>query len=435
MDSYEYIVIGGGVMGASVAYQLAAEKRSVLLLEQFEIGHVRSASHGESRIFRVAYDHPDYINLARTSLEMWRMIEQEAGEHLLVITGLLDFGPKNDRGLKDTIESLQSEDEPFEKLTPKTTAKLFPQIQLPEDCHAIFTRDAGILRASKCVKVLLDRARQRGAHLVEYAAVREIDVSPDLVIVYTEVQAYSAKKLIVTAGPWSNKLLQKNDIQLPLTVTQEQVVYVRPSHPNLFRAGNFPVFCGHGGIGSGSIGLYGFPTLTEPGVKVAYHQSGDVTTADTRNFDLNEPKARRLIEDARKLLPDLTAEIQSFSTCLYTLTPDQHFIVDHLPGHPNVAIGTGFSGHGFKFAPVIGRMLIDIVRHGDTEFPHDLFRISRFAQAPVEPATTTATPVVPTTAGTVKQNSGAKTGKAGKAAAPSPPKTERKKAKSKKGRK
>lgn len=434
MDSYEYIVIGGGVMGASVVYQLAAEKRSVLLLEQFEIGHVRSASHGESRIFRVAYDHPDYIKLARASLEMWRMIEQEAGEHLLVITGLLDFGPKNDRGMKDTIESLQSEGEPFEKLTPKSTAKKFPQIRLPEDCSAIFTRDAGILRASKCVKTLLERARQRGAHLVEYAAVREIDVSPDLVIVYTEVQAYSAKKLIVTAGPWSNKLLQKNDIQLPLTVTQEQVVYVRPTHPNLFRAGNFPVFCGHGGIGSGSIGLYGFPTLTEPGVKVAYHQSGDVTTADTRSFDLNEPKARRLIEDARKLLPDLTAEIQSFSTCLYTLTPDQHFIVDHLPGQPNVAIGTGFSGHGFKFAPVIGRMLIDIVRHGDTEYPRELFRISRFAKAPTETTAVVQTKEI-STADATEPKTTAKSSTSIRAAAPPPAKPDRKKAKPKKDRK
>lgn len=382
MDSFEYIVVGGGVMGASVAYQLAAEKKSVLLLEQFEIGHVRGASHGESRIFRVSYDHVDYIKLARESLEMWHQIEQDAGEHLLVITGLLDFGPKNERGMKETIAALKDADEPFEKLTAKTTAKKFPQFNLAEDQTAIFTRDAGILRASKCVKVLVDRARQRGAHIIEYAVVREIDLSPDLVIVYTEVSAYSAKKLIITNGAWTNKLLQQVDRQLPLTVTQEQVVYIRPTHPKIFRAGAFPLFCGHGGIGSGTIGLYGFPTLTEPGVKIAYHQSGEVTTADTRTFEMNEPKARKLVEDARKLLPDLTAEIQSSQTCLYTLTPDQHFVVDHLPGHPNVAIGTGFSGHGFKFAPVIGRMLIDIVDDGDTAYPRELFRINRFAALP-----------------------------------------------------
>lgn len=404
MDSYEYIVIGGGVMGASVAYQLAAEKRSVLLLEQFDIGHVRGASHGESRIFRVSYDHPDYIKLARASLEMWRMIEQDAGEHLLVITGLLDFGYKNDRGLKDTIASLKAEGEPFEKLTAKSTAKKFPQINLTDTCSAIFTKDAGILRASKCVKVLIDRAKQRGAHVTEYAAVREIDLSPDLVIVYTEVSAYSAKKLIITNGAWTNKLLQQNDRQLPLTITQEQVVYIRPAHPNLFRAGAFPLFCGHGGTGSGTIGLYGFPTLTEPGVKVAYHQSGHVTTADTRTFDMDEPKARKLVADARKLLPDLTADIQSVSTCLYTLTPDQHFVIDHLPGHPNVAIGTGFSGHGFKFAPVIGRMLIDIVDLGDTNYPRELFRINRFATGVSMPALTTEKKVQSATAPAAKRS-------------------------------
>ena len=367
-------------MGSAAAYHLARDGRSVLLLEQFEIGHTRGSSHGESRIIRLSYDHPTYIQLAQTAYGLWAELEQEAGQGLVRRTGGLDLSAPYNPVLEACIASLSALHIRRELLTTDEIHRRFPAFRVADKTIGLYQADAGILPASQCVRVLIDQAIHCGASVIEHAPVRSIQLDDHGAEVHTDQAVYRCRKLIVCAGPWAGPLLASLGIQLPLAVTQEQYAFFAPRQmQEKFQPEHMPVFI-HYGLPSGAqrVDYYGFPIFGHAGVKVGEHHAGPVVTADTRTFEVDADRLQRLSAYVRETLPATHGEVLQAATCLYTNTPDQHFIIDRLSAHPHVVIAAGFSGHGFKFAILVGRILADLATRGQTSYPIDLFSLKRF---------------------------------------------------------
>lgn len=375
----EYAVLGSGVVGSAAAYLLARSKKSTALIEQFQPGHNRGSSHGESRITRLSYDHPLYIRMARRTFELWNEIESECDKRLYLKTGGIDIGVKGDTRIEACRASMDAENVPYDLLDRQEIINRFPQFNLQGDSYGLVQTETGILSATLCVESLAALAEKHGAQLLKDTAVNRVTISGDKVILQSEGVEVRASYLIICAGSWSGPLLARLGLDLPLTVTQEQWAFFSPIEPELFEPGRFPVFIAYNGVGSGGIGWYGFPIFGQPGVKTSIHASGNPTTAATRSFEPDSILLSRLKELVGELLPDAAGEIISTSTCLYTNTPDKHFVVDLLPGASNVALFTGCSGHAFKFGPVLAEQLISLVSGGGLPTGWELFNCRRFA--------------------------------------------------------
>jgi monomeric sarcosine oxidase len=384
---FEFAVIGAGAMGSAAAYQLSKQGRSVALIEQFEIGHERGSSHGESRIIRLSYDHPVYIRLARVSYQLWAELENDANEQLLTTTGGLDMGVRGNVAFEACIRSMVEEDVPFQFLGPDEVKDRFPQFKLEQGMVGVYQGDAGILNATNCVKAMSGLVAKNGGSLLPKTEVLKVVLNNDRIVLHTIERQYTCEKLIVAGGPWANKILANFGMQLPLVVSKEQFVYFKPMSPALFNPARCPVFINYALNRTGSdIDFYGFPMLDIPGVKVAEHHTGPVTTADTRDFELEPDGLKRLCERAPSLIPNLTQDIVASGTCLYTTTPDSNFFIDKVPGDDRVVIAAGFSGHGFKFATAIGRMLCELAEEGSSPLSSELFRFSRYDIAASRPS-------------------------------------------------
>jgi monomeric sarcosine oxidase len=378
-SDFEYLIIGAGGMGSAAAYHLARDGRSVLLLEQFEIGHTRGSSHGESRIIRLSYDHPTYAQLAQAAYGLWAELELDAGQPLLQRTGGLDLSAPYNPIFEACIASLSALHIRREVLTTDEIHRRFPVFRVADGTIGVYQADAGILPASQCVRVMIDCARHDGAVVIERAPVRSIQLDDDGAKVGTDQAVYRCRKLIICAGPWAGPLLATLGITLPLVVTQEQYAFFQTQTPEKFHPDRMPVFIHYGSSGgSRSIDHYGLPIFGHAGVKVAEHHAGPIVTADTRTFEVDPERLQRLTDYVRTALPATLGEVLHAATCLYTNTPDQHFIIDRLPAYPHVVLAAGFSGHGFKFAILVGRILADLATHGHTPYPIDLFALKRF---------------------------------------------------------
>ena len=378
-SDFEYLIIGAGGMGSAAAYHLARDGRSVLLLEQFEIGHTRGSSHGESRIIRLSYEHPTYVQLAQAAYDLWAELETDAGTALVQRTGGLDLSAPFNPIFEARIASLSALRIRREVLTTDDIHHRFPVFRVADGTIGLYQADAGILPASQCVRVMIDRALHYGAVVIEHSPVRSIRLDDHGADVQTNQAAYRCRKLIISAGPWAGPLLASLGISLPLAVTLEQYAFFHVQTREKFQPDRLPVFIHHGGpAGSQRFDYYGFPIFGHTGVKVGEHHAGPVVTADTRTFEVDAQRLQRLSEYARATLPATNGEVLQAATCLYTNTPDQHFIIDRLSAHPHVVFAAGFSGHGFKFAILVGRILADLATRGNTPYPIDLFSLKRF---------------------------------------------------------
>ena len=378
-SDFEYLIVGAGSMGSAAAYHLAREGRSVLLLEQFEIGHTRGSSHGESRIIRLSYEHPTYVQLAQVAYGLWAELEQDAGQPLLQRTGGLDLSAPFNPILEACIASLSALRIRREVLTADEIQRRFPVFRVADGTIGLFQADAGILPASRCVQVMIDRARHDGAAVIEHSPVRSIQLDDDGAVVQTDQATYRCRKLIISAGPWAGPLLGTLGITLPLVVTQEQYAFFQPQAPEKLQLDRMPVFIHYGSpVGTQHVDYYGFPIFGHAGVKVGEHHAGPIVTAGTRTFEVDAERLQRLSDYVRTTLPATRGEVLQAATCLYTNTPDQHFIIDRLPAYPHVVLAAGFSGHGFKFAILVGRILADLATRGNTHYPIDLFTLKRF---------------------------------------------------------
>jgi sarcosine oxidase len=381
MPHYDVIVVGGGVMGSATAYQLSKRGRHVLLLEQFAIGHERGSSHGHSRIFRLAYDAPDYVRLAQAALPLWRALEQESGADLLLQSGGLDYALPGTPAFEATCATLTGLGIAFEQLDRAAITRRFPQFHMPDDIRGIYQRDSGILDANRCVAALTAEARRHGADLHENEPARQLRAAGSGVEVRTDAASYAADRLVVTAGAWARPLLRQLGLDLPLTVTREQVAFFAPRNagggtadPDQFAPGRFPIFIHHAAAAPAA---YGFPIFGLPGVKLAYHQGGPVIEPESEERAADAAITAALHNYLLRWIPDAAGELLFSQTCRYTNTPDEHFIIDRHPEHPQIVIGSPCSGHGFKFGVLIGAILADLAERGATEQPIGMFGLGR----------------------------------------------------------
>jgi monomeric sarcosine oxidase len=370
---YDVIVLGLGVMGSGAAYHLAKDGQSVLGLEQFELDHRNGSSYGESRIIRYAYDHPAYVQLAKSVFHLWHDLEHESGRKLMFQTGGFDFGPADAPTLVATHDNLKAADIPFEWLSAAESRRLFPVFQLTDDMRGLYQPDAAYLAASDCVIAQADMARKHGATLLFNSSVIDVKVYKDSVTVRTATTEYSAGRLIITAGAWATKVLSKLDLNLPLYASREEQVFFQPSDMRQFMPDKFPIFIVHQ-----TPWFYGIPNAGGTGVKAAIHPRNERVDPD----HVNKTPDDDYIDDIRNLVqryvPSMEGPVNEARVCLYTMTPDEHFIIDRHPAYPHISFMAGCSGHGFKFGVLIGRILADLACKGTTDHNIDLFKVTRF---------------------------------------------------------
>jgi sarcosine oxidase len=370
---YEYLVLGLGGFGSAAAYWLARRHgRAVLGLEQFELGHMRGESQDHSRIIRLSYHAPHYVELAKHAFAAWHDVERDAGEQLVLRTGGLDLGPRVSAiPLSTYADSMDAAGVRYERVDAGEIMRRWPQWRLTDDIHGLFQEQAGIAMAARGNAAHVRMARQYGATLLERTPVESVRHLDGEVEIRAGGRAYRARRLVVTAGAWSNRVLQDLEIRLPLRVTKEQVNYFSSPNPAEFAPERFPVW-----IWMDDPCYYGFPVFGEPGPKVGQDAGGQEVTADTRTFDPDEPARERVLRFLERYLPSALGPLLYTKTCLYTLTPDRDFVIDTVPGRPEIATAIG-GGHGFKFASLIGRILSELAIDGRT--PHDLseFRLDR----------------------------------------------------------
>lgn len=378
---YDVAVIGLGALGSATAYQLASRGGSVVGLEQFELGHSRGASHDTSRILRRSYHTPAYVTLAGEAYKDWGQLSEAAGEPLVTTTGGLDFFPPEAAiPIIDYTSSLTACDIPFDLLDNATVKKRWPQIVLPEGTTTLFQADTGMVHAARTVAALQRLATAGGATLIGNSRAAILNIDDRGVELATDAGRIRCRRVVVTADAWTNDVLAPLDVQLPLTVTQEQVSYYAPEAPGSFAPLRFPVW-----IWMDDPSFYGFPTYTEALVKAGQDVGGKVTTGDDRSFDPDPDNEWRLTEFMARTFPGSTEHLIRTVTCLYTLTPDRDFVMDALPGVPDVLVGLG-AGHSFKFTPTFGRILADLALDGGTASDIAAFTADRPVLTDPDPA-------------------------------------------------
>jgi sarcosine oxidase len=378
-ESFDAIVLGAGAMGSAAAYYLTQAGQRVLLLEQFEIDHTKGSSFGPSRIIRYTYDHPTYIKLSKATYPAWKALEEDAGEKLYVRTGGLDFGPQDDAMLRNTLDSVRLMGIPHEILTPLEAQKRFPQFRFTDDMSILYQSDSGMLPASKCVLAHLRLAKQRGATVLANTPVTKVTVQSGGVEVQANSTNFRAGKLIIATGPWAKSVLGDLGLDLPLTPMRCQVAYFHPSNSADYEPERFPTFIAHLAHIYGRM-PYGMASYEDSGVKVAFHKGQPVNHPSEVNYAPGDDEIERIRSFTRKHLPGADAPLASTMICLYTMTPDEHFLIDRHPEHSHVVFGAGFSGHGFKFSTLIGSILADLALTGQTMHDIDLFSVSRFVK-------------------------------------------------------
>lgn len=388
---YDVIVVGAGGVGSSAAYHLAQDGRRVLLVEQFQVGHTRGSSHGDSRITRHSHSETAYASLIPTSLQLWRRLEQESGTTLLKLTGSLDIGPPDLPALTGRVAAMQALDFPYRLLSQADARAEFPQFRLPDGWVALHQPGAGILAATRAVRTMAAQAVAHGAELREKTRVLAVAPVPTGVAVELAgrqgEETVHADQAIIAAGPWASRFLDalglSGPLSLSLRVTHQQVAYfgVQKSAQALYSAERCPVY-----IWLEEPHIYGFPIWERPGqIKVAQEYSGAGVDPDTHPRRPDEQLLAQLTQSIGNRLAYLDPQPVSAEACLYTHSPDEHFIIDRHPAYPQILISAGFSGRGFKHTIVSGRLLADLAALpvGDYSTPlwRDLFRIDRFAPA------------------------------------------------------
>jgi sarcosine oxidase len=375
------IVIGGGLMGLATAYQLAHDGNDVTLIEARAIGHDRGSSHGPTRIIRLTYQSEDYIALARESYRLWAELAEAVGRQLIVPAGGLDFGPPDATHMSEMRAAMALSGVPYDDVDADEIRRRFPQLRPTDDAVGFYQPDYAMLRADRCLEAFAGQARAAGADLREGVTATRVAADGDGVAVTAGGETLSGDACVIANGSWILRLLVELGLRPPLTVLREQNAFFEPADPAAFMPGRFPIFIerlpGTTTLGSG------FPIEGEPvGVKCMLDRIGPVVD-DPADED------RAILPDVRKRLTDwvgrtligLTGRIVADNSCRYTMTPDEDFILDRHPQHPQIVIASACSGHGFKFGIVIGRILADLATHGATEHDIRRFRLDRPALA------------------------------------------------------
>jgi sarcosine oxidase len=372
-STFDVIVIGAGGMGSAAAFELARRGRSVLALEQFPLVHDRGSSHGQTRIIRRAYyEHPAYVPLVRRAFERWYDLEQRTGRHLLTECECLSIGTPDGEVVTGVLTSAREHKLDVELFNAAALRNRYPQFRISPDYCGVLEHDAGFLYVEECVRAHLDQARTLGATICAEEPVTGWTSDAKSVRVTTVKGVYHAAALVLTAGPWAGPLLA--GLGSRLRVMRQTMLWFGTTDDARFRRDVFPIFLAD--VPGGP--FYGLPVIDGRGLKIARHYGAPELNhpdeIDRVVWPHDEPPVRQFLDS---YMPEVNGPLKFAQTCIYTLSPDRHFVIDLHPDHRNVAVAAGFSGHGFKFASVVGEVLADLVESGRTSWPIDMFKFAR----------------------------------------------------------
>lgn len=372
--TYDAIVVGLGAHGSAAAAELARRGLRVLGLERFERGHAKGSFVGKSRIIRLAYfEHPDYVPLLRRAWERWGLLERETGAQLLFETGGLYAGAEGSEIVTGSLRSAREHRLAHETLATDDLRHRFPWLRVDDGTVGLFEQQAGYLVPEACIEAHLTVAERHGADL------RFGDPADDW---YKDGAGFgvhtaggvreTADHLVLSPGAWMPSMLP--DVELPLAVERVALFWYEPKEPAPFR--DIPVYIVETGDGS----FYGFPYLEDQGLKVARHGSAEkIPDPDRLDRSVRPGEDDRVRGFVRRYLPQGEGPLRESVVCMYTKTPDEHFVIDTLPNLPGLAYASACSGHGFKFGSVMGEILADLAMTGRTTLPIGSFSSSRFA--------------------------------------------------------
>ncbi len=380
--SFDAIVVGLGAHGSAAARSLAERGVSVLGLEAFERAHGLGSSGGRTRIFRVAYfEHPGYVPLLIEAWDRWLALERETGARLLEQTGGLYAGPPDSAVFLGSLRSSEEHSLPHEVLTSDELRRRFPQFVVADDVVGLYEERAGFLRSEAGIEAQLSMAERSGAELHFGERVLDWQSTPSGVTVRTDRARYSAGNLVLAAGAWIDRLLPGLD--LGLWVERVPLFWFEPiGERDSFSPGTLPVWIFETDFDAA---YYGFPYDHDAGLKVARHHSGERCDPDLVDRTASLADEERVRAFLRAHMPLADGPRREAAVCMYTNAPDLDFIIDRHPELPGVAFASACSGHGFKFAPVVGEILADLVLEGQTDRPIEFLRLGRFGTRALKP--------------------------------------------------
>lgn len=370
---YDVIVVGVGGMGSAVTYHLAQRGLRVLALERHGIPHELGSSHGITRIIRLAYyEDPSYVPLLRRAFALWRSLESLSGERLLHVTGAVDAGPPGSRVVEGSLRSCVAHTLPHSVLDGAELARRFPGYRLPRDYQAILQPDGGFLLPERCITAHVRLARAAGAEIRDSVMVDGWDAGSSGVAVRAGGETHRAAQLVICAGAWMPALAPS---LAPLLTPERQVLaWFAVRDPAWFSPTRFPVFVMDAEEGH----FYGFPEFGVPGFKLGkYHHRREIVDPDQLDRSVHAVDVDVLRAFVARHFPDAAGALLRTKVCLFTNTPDEHFIVDRIPGAAEVLGISACSGHGFKFCSVIGEIAADLVQQGETRHDISLHRLAR----------------------------------------------------------
>jgi sarcosine oxidase len=372
MPTYDVIVLGLGGMGSAAAYHLAARGQRVLGLERFGPAHDQGASHGGSRITRQSYfEDPAYVPLLLRSYELWDRLARDSGADVITLTGGLMIGPAGSRTVAGSRLSAERWGLAHEMLDATELRRRFPTMHPGPDDVALYEAKAGLVRPEEAVRAHLSLAGRAGAELRFGEPAIGWTATAGGVQVTTESGVYRAGHLVVAPGAWAPRLLA--DLGVRLVVERQVQYWFAPSTPIVdFGPDRHPIWIWEDADGTQ---IYGFPALDGPdgGVKVAFFRRGVVCTPETIDREVHPDEIAAIGAHLGRVLPGAAGRFLRAKTCMYTNTPDEHFVIAAHPEHATVTVACGFSGHGFKFVPVVGEILADLATTGTTAHPIGLF--------------------------------------------------------------
>ena len=373
MAGYDCIVIGVGGVGSAAVYHLAERGARVLGIDPFPPGHTKGSSHGQTRIIRFAYlEHPDYVPLVRRAYSLWTDLAKRTEQRLFFQTGLLQLGPGDGPVVSGVLASARVHRLDIEQLTAEEIRRRFPAFQLPDSMAGVFEPQAGYLPVETCVQTHVAEARRMGAKVSIGERVTGWKPTQGSVEVVTDCATYHADRLIIAGGAWANSMLP--NLSIAFEVRRKSLFWYIPHTPAYAASSGCPIYLFETPDGV----FYGFPALDSVGIKVGEH-SGGQTVGNPLHVkrDIDRAEQQRVETFLDCYLPGVSRTCARHEVCLYTMSPDEHFVVDRHPDSERVVFAAGLSGHGFKFVPALGLALSELVLDGHTSMPVDFLSTRR----------------------------------------------------------
>lgn len=374
---FDVIVVGAGSMGMAAGYYLTKKGSKVLLVDAFDPPHTNGSHHGDTRIIRHAYgEGREYVPFALRAQELWYELENATHHKIFTKTGVLVFGPKGESDfVAETKESAETHALTVDLLEGQQIHNRWSGITVPEHYNAVFEPNSGVLFSENCIRAYRELAEANGAKVLTNTRVEDFHLTEELVTIETAKGTFTADKLIVSMGAWNAKLQSKLNLDMPLQPYRQVVGFFESNEAEYSNNVDFPAFMVE--VPNGI--YYGFPSFGGCGLKIGYHTFGQEIDPDTinRQFGVYPEDEENLRLFLNQYMPGANGELKRGAVCMYTKTPDEHFVIDLHPEYSNVAIAAGFSGHGFKFSSVVGETLTQLILDGKTEHDISLFAINR----------------------------------------------------------